>query len=156
MSRKLALPFLLLGLPASPAGAQEAYGPQLEGEDETPQQEPITRQDRCETEAQDEDVILVCAELPETERYLSPIPRPTRSDRRIIPGLTDPPCWVTNPGPGCIRFGWAPEPALMVDTTAFAEPLSAEDAALVSAAPGEQMDERLTGERVPIDLSDED
>jgi hypothetical protein len=81
------------------------------------------------------------------------------SDRIIIPGLTDPPCWVTNPAAvgtlACIRFGYVPEPAIMVDLTAFPESLSEADAALVTAIEGEARARPITGERVAIDISED-
>ncbi len=162
MSRNLAI--LIAGfvlLPAS-AGAQDVYGPSLEtdgGNIDAPLTE--VRANPCETEAQEDGVILVCRELEDQERYRSPIPRETQSDRVIIPGLTDPPCWVTNPGSvgttNCVRFGWAPEPAIMVDLSAFPEPLSSAEAAQVTEVEEEPNRERpATGERVRIDLTGED
>ncbi|RPF71308.1 hypothetical protein [Aurantiacibacter spongiae] len=123
---------------------------------------PITgaAADACDPDAvQADGTIVVCAPKDETELYMSPLPKPVKSDRRIIPGLTDPPCWVTNPGPFCIRFGSVPPYPPIIDMTAFPEPLSEEDAARVFAAPGEggaPSVPRVTGERQPIDLSPED
>ncbi len=68
---------------------------------------------------------------------------------------TIPPCGSVAGGVGiatCSRFGSVPPPAIMVDTTAFPEPLSAEDAARVFRADeGERRTAPITGERVSID-----
>lgn len=161
MSRILAT--LIVGLPliSAPALAQEVYGPaeEYEGDEDTP--EPLTESQPCETETQEDGVILVCRELTDSERYMSPLPKPTQSDRVIIPGLTDPPCWVVPRGGTCIRFGYAPEPALIIDVEAFPEPLSAVEAALVTEIETVE-DEAETamplrpGRRIPIDISEDD
>ncbi|KLI64826.1 hypothetical protein AAV99_04775 [Aurantiacibacter marinus] len=151
---------LIAAAPLYPASAhaQQAYGPADEAEVDEDAPLPADATEPCNTEVQEEGVILVCRELTDSERYMSPLPRPTRSDRVIIPGLTDPPCWVTNPASvgtaSCIRFGYAPEPALMIDVTAFPEPLSAEDAALVSEVEPEPDAAGVRGRRIPIDLSE--
>ncbi len=140
------------------AAAQDAYGPadEIDIDEDTPL--PASASEPCDTEVQEDGVILVCRELTDSERYMSPLPRPTRSDRAIIPGMTDPPCWVTNPAavgtPSCIRFGYAPEPALMIDVTAFPEPLSDEEAALVSEVEPVPDADGVQGRRIPIDLSE--
>ena len=157
MSRILAT-LIVVAAPIYPTSvaAQQVYGPadDIEVDDDAPL--PLNASEPCETEAQEDGVILVCRELTDSERYMSPLPQPTRSDRRIIPGLTDPPCWVTGVQP-CFRFGYAPEPALMIDVTAFPEPLSEEDAALVSEAEATPNPDRpAPGTRVPIDLSEDD
>ena len=148
---------------SSAAMAQETYGPVLE-EPEADSAPPLTettpRTRQCDTAPSGDDVILVCRELEDDEAYRSPLPAPTASDRTIIPGLTDPPCWVTNPSalgtPGCMRFGFVPPPAIIVDLTQFPEPLDPEDAAAVSAVKEEPAEPSpQTGERVPIDLTDE-
>lgn len=158
MSRILAALIAAATLYPAGAAAQQVYGPADEAEVDEEAPLPASASEPCETEVQEEGVILVCRELSDSERYLSPLPRPTRSDRVIIPGLTDPPCWVTNPAavgtPSCIRFGYAPEPALMIDVTAFPEPLSAEEAALVSEVEPEAGADGTRGRRVPIDLSE--
>ncbi|QZH76303.1 MAG: hypothetical protein JY451_07140 [Erythrobacter sp.] len=161
MSRMLAaLIFASLGAVA-PAHAQQVYGPaeEFEGEEDTPN--PLQEIQPCETQAQEENVILVCRELTESERYMSPLPKPVQSDRAIIPGLTDPPCWVSNPAAegtmGCMRFGYVPPPAIIVDLTQFPEPLAEADAALVSEVEAEPDSAApVTGERVAIDLSEEE
>lgn len=162
MSRKLATVFALSTAIPAPAAAQAVYGP-TDG-DEVDEAVPITIMEErpCETEVAEDGAILVCRELEETERYLSPIPREVESDRPIIPGLTDPPCWVTNPEAvgtmACMRVGFAPEPAIMIDVSAFPEPLSAEDAALVvevDADPDRESGPAI-GERVAIDLDEDD
>ncbi|KLE34428.1 hypothetical protein [Aurantiacibacter luteus] len=76
--------------------------------------------------------IVVCGRRDETEEVRSVIRRPVRSDRRVIEGLTDTSCES-----GCVRMGWAPEPAIMVDVTAFPHELDEETAAAVSRADSE-------------------
>lgn len=157
MSRLLAAMCAISAAIPGSALAQQVYGPSegFEGDADTPV--PIVEEEPCETQAQEDGVILVCRELTDSERYMSPIPKPVESDRAIIPGLTDPPCWVTNPGPGCIRFGWAPEPAIMVDLSVFPEPLSSEEAAQVVEVESEtQTADQHLGERIAIDLSEDD
>ena len=157
MSRRLAMLLPAFAGLAVPAAAQTVYGPDTEAQE--PSAEPPRREAKpCDETVSQEGAIIVCRELPESERYMSPVPKPVESDRRIIPGLNDPPCWVTNPGPGCIRVGWKPEPALIVDVTAFPEKLSEADAARVFAAEpaAEPETEDRIGERVPIDLGEGD
>ena len=152
----LAAPLFSTCLFSTGAFAQAVYGPANEIEVDEDAPLPLTESEPCETEVQEEGVILVCGELPDSERYLSPLPKPTELDRVIMPGLNDPPCWVTNPGPGCIRFGYAPEPVIMIDVTAFPKPLSEEEAALVSEIEGAPDPDRpANGERVPIDLTED-
>ena len=155
MSRSLvALALSTLLVPAGVA-AQDAAA------EYQPLPDPATEAADPECEQGEDGEIVVCGFVDETENYMSPIPRETASDRIIIPGLTDPPCWVTGGGPpSCVRFGWVPPPALIIDVTAFPEPLSAADAADVYAvAPEENPDTQASdrpavGERVPIDLSE--
>lgn len=162
MSRIMAALFAALCASGSAAHAQQAYGPAADvaGEEKEDAPDPLTASQPCETQAQEDGVILVCRELTDDERYRSPIPREVQSDRIIIPGLTDPPCWVTNPEAvgtlACMRFGYAPEPAIMVDLTVFPEPLAEADAALVTAAEGEARARPITGERVAIDISEDE
>ncbi|KLE34429.1 hypothetical protein [Aurantiacibacter luteus] len=156
MSRWLAV-ILALALLPCPALAQQAYGPTAAAESAEPE-EPVSATDPCETEAREDGAILVCRELPDTERYRSPLPRPVQSDRTIIPGLTDPPCWVQSKGEMvCIRMGWAPPPALMVDLSIYPEDLTEEEAAHVVTAEGPPViaPEPVTGRRVAIDLSED-
>ena len=156
MSRRLVMGLALLVAPS--AAAAQDYGPQLADPDEG--KPVLTEAEPCEETVQEDGVIVVCRELPESERYLSPIRKPVESDRRTIPGMTDPPCWVTNPAalgtPSCIRFGWVPEPAIMVDTTAFPEELSEEVKARIVVVddPEDRTTSRI-GERIPIDLSED-
>lgn len=147
---------------AHTAQAQETYGPVLTEDNEDALPEARQQADPCETQPQDDDVILVCRTLEDDEAYRSPLPAPTASDRPIIPGLNDPPCWVTDPGAvgttGCIRFGSAPPAAVIIDLTQFPEPLDAEHAAAVLRVEPRDKDDKVpprpTGERVPIDLTD--
>ena len=154
---------IALALCSGEALAQETYGPVISDDSEDALPESRQRPNPCETQPQDDNVILVCRELEDDEAYRSPLPAPTRSDRAIIPGLTNPPCWVTNPGavgtPDCIRVGSVPPPAIIIDLTQFPEPLDPDEAAAVSRADmpdSDQADTRSrTGERVPIDISDD-
>ncbi len=147
-------------LVASGASAQEVYGPTdfaSEGSVEEPM--PLVEPEPCEEEVREDGAIVVCRELPESERWMSPLPRPVQSDRRHVPGLTDPPCWTYDPKPpGCFRFGYVPPYPPLIDMTAFPEPLSEEEAAAVSAADEEEQNEAdaQLGQRVTIDLSDDD
>lgn len=149
----------------SAAGAQDSYGPgDFESDDGSEEPIPLTEARPCEDalgeeELREDGAIVVCRELPESERYLSPLPRPVQSDRRHVPGLTDPPCWVTQgESLGCMRLGYVPPYPPLIDLTAFPEPLSEEEAAKVSAvAKGDEPErEPRIGQRVPIDLTDED
>lgn len=157
LSRQLVLFFATAAL-ASGAQARQAYGPVDSNavvDDDEPV--PLTEPELCEEEVREDGAIVVCRELPQSERYMSPLPRPVQSDRRHVPGLTDPPCWMLGLGPpSCIRMGSVPPYPPLIDTTAFPEPLSAEEAAAVSAVPVDE-DEKteLTGKREPIDLSEE-
>lgn len=159
MSRRLTV-FFALVVPFGSVGAQEVYGPtdfasESSGEEPIPLVEP----EPCEEEVREDGAIVVCRELPEAERYMSPLPRPVQSDRRHVPGLTDPPCWVQKPKPaGCFRFGSVPPYPPLVDLTAFPEPLSEEEAAAVTAleAEDEAAAENRVGQRVTIDLSQSD
>lgn len=154
----------VLALLSSAAAAQDTYGPVLD-EEESESAPPLTETRRtarqCETQTEEDGIILVCRELDDDEAYRSPLPAPTASDRTIIPGLTDPPCWVTNPSavgtPTCMRFGYVPPPAIIVDLTQYPEPLDEADAALVSEieAP-EAAEPTRRGERIPIDLSEDE
>ncbi len=140
------------------ASAQAVYGPALEETEARESQEPVPLLEpkRCEEEVREDGAIVVCRELPDAERYMSPLPRPVQSDRRHVPGLTDPPCWVLGLGPpSCMRVGSVPPYPPLIDTTAFPEPLGAEDAAAVRAIEAPTQENQITGERVPIDLSEE-
>lgn len=155
LSRRLVL-FFASAVVTSGAQAQQTYGPpdparQAQSDEPVPLVEP----ELCEEDVREDGTIVVCREMIESERYMSPLPRPVQSDRRHVPGLTDPPCWKLGLGPpSCIRMGSVPPYPPLIDTTAFPEPLSAEEAAAVSAVPVADEDAReVTGERVPIDLS---
>lgn len=163
MSRQLALFFASLALgpaPLLPASAQDSYGPgdfESDGSNDDPV--PLTEAQPCEGEVREDGAIVVCRELLDSERYMSPLPRPVQSGRRHVPGLTDPPCWVTQgESLGCIRMGRVPPYPPLIDLTAFPEPLSEEEAAKVSAvAEGEEPErEARIGQRVPIDLAEDD
>ena len=58
---------------------------------------------------------------------------PVASDRVILPGLNDPPCWVVPTGGVCIRGGWKPPPVVLIDLDQFPDALTAEEAAGVFA-----------------------
>ncbi|MEL1251698.1 hypothetical protein [Aurantiacibacter gilvus] len=160
MSRRLALFFPALLVPA-PVQAQHepppAYGPADRATETDPDADvPLVEAEPCEEEIREDGAIVVCRELPDTERYMSPLPKPVESDRTVIPGLTEPPCWIQPRGGICVRFGSVPEYPPIIDLSAFPEPLSEEEAAAVSAVDNEREAQALTGERVPIDLSEDD
>ena len=147
-------------LMASGAGAQDVYGPTdfaSEGANEEPV--PLVEPEPCEEEVREDGAIVVCRELPDAERYMSPLPKPVEVHVNDIDGLRRPPCWVNEPRPpGCFRIGSVPPYPPLIDTTAFPEPLSAEEAAAVTAVPAQEdgeSDARL-GRRVTIDLSGDD
>ena len=160
MSRSLPVWIVVFVVFPTPTFAQDIYGPSVATAQEVEPALPEVRANPCETEAQEDGVILVCRELEDQERYRSPIPREVQSDRHMIPGLNDPPCWVTNPSavgtPACVRMGWVPPRAIIVDVTAFPEPLSEEDAARVTAIDEEAAPIARVGERIAIDLSEDD
>ena len=173
MSRLL-YPFFAFSLLAVPTSAQQVYGPvdpSAQPSSDESADIPLLEANPCDETVQEDGIIVVCRELPETERYRSPLPKPVESDRPIIPGLTDPPCWVVPRGGTCIRFGSVPEPAIMVDLTAFPEPLSDEEASAVSEtqedaaaqaepnavdAEGASTVPPLRRRRIPIDISEDD
>lgn len=160
MSRRLAL-FLPALLVAAQAQAQEqppqVYGPADPASEVDPDADvPLVEAEPCEQEVREDGAIVVCRELPDSERYMSPLPKPVESDRTVIPGLTDPPCWVEPRGGVCIRIGSVPEYPPLIDLSAFPEPLSEEEAAAVSVIEAEDEPEALTGRRVPIDLGEDD
>ncbi|WP_271078955.1 hypothetical protein [Aurantiacibacter sp. MUD61] len=143
------------------AAAQEVYGPLVGTEVDEEVPVTIVEERPCETQTREDGAILVCRQVDETKRYRSPLPREVQSDRRIIPGLTDPPCWVTNPGavgtPSCMRVGYAPEPAYMLDFSTLPEPLASDEAEQVTEVENDALPaDNLSGERVPIDLSEDD
>ena len=157
MSRLVAV-FFLLALHAGTVQAQQTYGPDDPGtqpDDDT--ELPLTEAQPCDEDIREDGAIVVCRELPDSERYMSPLPRPVESDRTDIPGLTDPPCWVENRTGGvCIRFGSVPEYPIMVDLTQYPEPLNAEEAAAVSRTEdGAELPRLRVGERAVIDLSED-
>jgi len=161
MSRILAALIVAAPLYSASAAAQQVYGPTDEIEVNEDAELPPSAVEPCDTEVQEEGVILVCRELTDSERYMSPLPKPTESDRIIMSGLNDPPCWVTNPSSvgtsSCMRIGYAPEPALMIDVTAFPEPLSEEEQAMVSEVEEEAVTETpAVRRRVPIDISEDE
>lgn len=158
MSRRL-LALFACALAVAPAMAQDSatYGPEEEQADAA---EPAPRtqqeaQERCEESRNDESVIVVCAPPDGTDAYLSPLPTPARSDKRTVPEIHEPPCWVTKSKSLCIRFGSVPEYPPLIDLTQFPERLSDEDAEKVFAVESQKEPETLTGKRVPIDLGDD-
>lgn len=160
MSRRLALFFPAL-LASDPLFAQETdratYGPADPARETDPATDnPLIEAEPCEQDIREDGVIVVCRELPDSERYMSPLPRPVESDRTVIPGLTEPPCWVEPRGGVCIRIGSVPEYPPIIDLSAFPEPLSEEDAAAVRTIEAKEEPEALSGRRVPIDLSEDD
>ncbi|WAT17300.1 hypothetical protein OZN62_10220 [Aurantiacibacter sp. MUD11] len=144
--------------PAGLASAQEVYGPSdLTTEADSDEPIPLVEAEPCEEDIREDGAIVVCRELPDSERYMSPLPKPVESDRPIIPGLTDPPCWVENRGGACFRFGYVPPYPPVVDLSVLPEPLTEEEAAAVSrvAEKDEPDSQPVTGRRVPIDLTED-
>lgn len=157
MSRTLIV-FFVLFWPAGLASAQDVYGPADPADEaESDGPVPLVEAEPCDEDIREDGAIVVCRELPDSERYMSPLPKPVESDRTIIPGLNDPPCWVENRGGVCVRFGYVPPYPPIVDLSVYPEPLSEEDAARVSRVAPEDEPEPppVTGERITIDL-DED
>ena len=163
MSRSVALAMTLLACSA-PLRAQDTYGPiDAPAEEALKETEtPPKATEPCEGEAKEDGVILVCRELPQTERYLSPLPKPVQSDKRTVPEIHEPPCWVTQKQGVCIRIGYAPEYPPMIDLTAFPDKLPEEVIEKISTAELDEEEQakraarHKPGERVPIDLSDAD
>jgi len=90
----------------------------------------------CEGDEFQRDTIVVCGEAgaaAETREHMSVLPLPVASDRVILPGLNDPPCWVVPTGGVCIRGGWKPPPVVLIDLDQFPDALTAEEAAGVFA-----------------------
>lgn len=159
LSRQLAL-FSATALLATGASAQEVYGPtDFASEGSSQEPVPLVEPEPCEEEVREDGAIVVCRELPDTQRYLSPLPKPVEVHVNDVGGLRTPPCWVNDPKPpGCFRFGYVPPYPPLIDLTAFPEPLSAEEAAAVSTVEtqeGADTDARI-GQRVTIDLSEDD
>ena len=122
-------------------------------------------EDASEEEAQgaDGNVIVVCRRLGPANPFQTRDGPRARMDRTAdgaprAPDIST----IHSCGPGagiCVMgLGWVPPPVLMVDVTKFPEPLSPEDAALVFRAPADEEapPRRVTGERVPIPLDDDD
>lgn len=159
LSRQLAAFCATIVIPAG-AAAQDVYGPTdpaSESADDQPV--PLVEPQPCTQEVREDGAIVVCRELPESERWMSPLPKPVEVHINDVGGLREPPCWVNKPRPpGCFRIGSVPPYPPLIDTSAFPEPLSEQEAAAVSAiAPEEDArpDPRL-GQRIPIDLSEDD
>lgn len=97
--------------------------------------EVLNRPEECDLDPAQPDTIVVCRELgsEETERVMSVLPSPVESDRHMLPGLNDPPCWVAPRGSVCMRGGFRPPQVVLIDLDAIPEALSAEEEALVFA-----------------------
>ncbi len=120
---------------ASTAQAQQVYGPVNAEPVNEDAPRVLVEDEACEDAVQDDGTILVCRERVQSERYMSPLPPPIDGDRGLLipPDVsTLPPCVHAPPLSFCPKLGRPPPPLPMVDTTAFPEPLSAEDAARVS------------------------
>ena len=91
----------------------------------------------CERDEFQRDTIIVCGRAEAeaaTRAVMSPLPAPVQSDRNLMGGLRDQPCWVTRvPGVVCMRGGFAPPPVVLIDLDKFPDALSAEEAAHVFA-----------------------
>lgn len=122
----------------APAAAQQAYGPADVEETDGTAPETMLEARPCEEERRDDGTIVVCRELEEGERYMSPVPRPVDGNRglRLPPDVsTLPPC-IHNPPLQICMSGMGPRsrPVPMVDLTAIPEPLTDAEAALVFRA----------------------
>jgi len=89
----------------------------------------------CARDEAQPDTIVVCRQLGDPTRYRDPLPPPVDPGRMEVVGMELPPCEGV-----CVGFGYVPPWPPMIDMTAFPEPLSAEEAALVSAVAPEGAD----------------
>ena len=123
---------------AGPARAQEVYGPSDEEETDGSAPTSMLEARPCEEEVRDDGTIIVCRELEDQERYMSPLPRPVDGNRGIFvpPDIsTLPPCVHNPPWQFCASgLGPRTQPVPMVDLSAIPEPLSDEEAAQVFRA----------------------
>ena len=114
------------------AGAAATLANQQRGEVINVLSEPDCKRDEFQR-----DTIVVCAKAEAeeaTRAVMSPLPAPVQSDRNLVSGLRDQPCWVTRvPGVVCVRGGFAPPPVVLIDLGKFPDALSAEEAAKVFA-----------------------
>ena len=112
----------------------------------------------CDDTPPDGDVIVVCALRVDPETVMLPGGTPVDGDRGMprAPDLRPPLCHPNALICLTSKFGSAPPRPPMVDTTAFPEPLSEEDSALVFAVPDDSAPQpaAVTGEREPIPLED--
>jgi len=92
-----------------------------------------------EPDAMQPDTIVVCRRVDETDSHRDPLPAPVESDKKARFGFEVEPC-VPSLLSLCVTIGAAPPPPVVVDLSAFPEPLSAEDAALVFAIEEETED----------------
>ena len=164
MSRT-ALPFIF-ALLAVPAQAQDSYGPAAEEPEpeqvQTVDEAPVRDEGlpTCDETTPGDGTIVVCALRVDPETVMSPLPRPVDPYKGAprAPLMAEPPCWITKDKTLCVRFGYVPPWPPMIDMSKFPEPLSAEDAARVFAAPEEASetatDGSQVGRRVAIPLED--
>ena len=123
----LSIPLAFL---ASPASAQDVYGPS-EREVERGQ---VRREVRaCEDTVQQDGAIIVCRQVENAERYLSPLPREVDPQIRILPGFEPPPC-ENNLLSFCGGIGRPPPPPAKVDLDAIPDALTDAEAAAVVRA----------------------
>ncbi len=89
----------------------------------------------CAVDEFQPDTIVVCGETEDdaeqTRAVMSVLPPPIQSDRNLLGGLRDQPCWIAPRGGVCIRGGWAPPPVVLIDLDAIPEALTPEEEALV-------------------------
>ena len=145
----------VLAMPAG-AAAQEARGAV-----ETSQRElSVAGRELppCDETVPDGDTIVVCDLRADPEDVMLPGGTPVDGDKGMprAPDLRPPLCHPNALVCLTTKFGYVPPYPPMVDTTAFPEPLSEEDAALVFAVPAESAPEppAITGEREAIPLED--
>ena len=112
----------------------------------------------CDDTPPDGDTIVVCNLRVDPETVMLPGGTPVDGDKGMprAPDLRPPLCHPNALICLTSKFGYVPPYPPMVDTTAYPEPLSEEDAALVFAVPDESAPEppAITGEREAIPLED--
>ena len=109
----------------------------------------LDRSEECAPDEMQPDVIVVCRDLTEaedqTQAAMSPLPAPVQSDRNLIGGLREQPCWIKKtPGVLCARVGARPRQVILIDLDTIPEALTEEEAALVFRM------EDLPPETVPV------
>ncbi|AKQ41187.1 hypothetical protein CP97_02725 [Aurantiacibacter atlanticus] len=113
--------------------AQNSYGPSIEFEGDPDTPITIVEPESCEDGVQLDGTIVVCRKLVGSERYMSPLPKPTDPQIRVLPGFDPPPC-ENHLLSFCGGFGGSSRPPITVDLKGIPEPLTHAEAAAISAA----------------------